>query len=383
MAVALVGGALANKPHNGGNAWTRLTWLLGLRRLGFDVYFAEQIAPEACIDAAGNPAPFEESANAAVFRRVLRAFGFGDRAALVCGERTVGLSHGELRDVAAAADLLVNISGHLTLGLLKDGLRRKVYFDDDPGFTQFWHAAGDAGSRLEGHDFYFTVGANVGTPGCPIPTGGVHWRPTRPLVVLDEWPACRSEPNRFTTVASWRGAYGPVEYQGQKFGLKVHEFRKFVELPRRAAQTFEIALDIHPADHADRDQLARNGWRLADPRAVVADPDAYRQYVQASGAEFSAAQGVYVQTQSGWFSDRTACYLASGKPALVQNTGFGRTLPTGDGLVPFRTLDEAAAGAARIAADYERHSRAARALAEEYFDSDKVLARLLGEVGLA
>ena len=256
-----------------------------------------------------------------------------------------------------------------------------MYFDDDPGFTQFWHDAGSAGPRLDGHDFYFTVGANVGTPGCPIPTGGIRWRPTQPLVVLDQWPVSREgSPDRFTTVASWRGAYGPVEYRGQKYGLKVHEFRRFVELPRRVAQTFEIALDIHPDERADLDLLARNGWRLADPREVAADPDAYRRYVQTSGGEFSAAQGVYVQTGSGWFSDRTACYLASGKPALVQDTGFGRGLPVGEGLVPFRTPDEAAAGAARIAADYAAHARAARALAEEYFDSDKVLARLLDDV---
>jgi hypothetical protein len=259
-----------------------------------------------------------------------------------------------------------------------------VYFDDDPGYTQFWQAAGVAGPRLEGHDEYFTVGANIGTPGCAIPTGGLPWRRTPPPVVLQEWPvAGGGGRGRFTTVASWRGPYGPVAYGGRTYGLKVHEFRKFIGLPGRVRGTFEIALDIHPAERNDLDLLRRHGWRLEDPKKAAPDPWAYRSYVQASAAEFSAAQGVYVQTGSGWFSDRTACYLASGKPALVQDTGFSRNYPVGEGLVAFHTLEEAVAGAERITADYENHSRAARALAERHFDSDKVLGRLVEEVGLA
>jgi hypothetical protein len=288
-----------------------------------------------------------------------------------------------MREIAAGADLLVNISGHLDLEPLMSVLRRKAYVDLDPGFTQFWHAAGNPGARLAGHDLYFTVGENIGAADCAVPTDGIEWRPVPPPVLLNEWPAASGgDPSRFTTIGSWRGAFGPVEHGGTTYGLKVHEFRKVMELPERIPAVFELALDIHPGDSADREALESHGWRLVDPRPVSADPDRFRAYVSGSGAEFSVAQGVYVETATGWFSDRTVRYLAAGKPALVQDTGFSRNYPTGEGLVPFATLDEAAEGARRIASDYETHARAARELAEQYFDSDKVLTRFLDEAGV-
>jgi hypothetical protein len=293
------------------------------------------------------------------------------------GGAIVGLSYGVVVDLARSADLLVNLSGHLTQPLL--GLfRRKAYVDLDPGFTQLWQASGNDGARLAGHDVYFTIGENVGTTACPIPTGGVRWHPIRPPLVLERWPvAPATSPERFTTVASWRGPFGPLQLGGNTLGLKVHEFRRFLDVPRRAPQRFEIALDVHPADAADVEALRQHGWTVVDPQARVPDPMAFRSYVQGSAAEFSAAQGVYVATNSGWFSDRTAAYLASGKPALVQDTGISRNYPTGDGLVTFRTLAEALAGVEDVSSRYGRHCRAARSLAEEYFDSDKVLARFL------
>jgi hypothetical protein len=383
MTIALVSGALANKPRNGGNAWTRLQWVLGLEKIGIKTYFIEQIAGGACVDRTGATATFQGSDNLAFFSEVADRFGRANSSALIYndGEQVWGMTQSELLDAAAAADLFVNISGHLTYDPLRRCLRRQIYFDDDPGYTQFWHATGNAGPRLMGHDYYFTVGTNIGTPDCPVPTGDIIWRGLGPLVVLDQWPVSTAgDRNRFTTVASWRGPYGPVEFAGQTYGLKVHEFRKFIELPRRAHQTFEIALGIHPADASDRTKLEAHGWRLVDPRDVTSTPDRYRDYLQRSGAEFSAAQGIYVQANTGWFSDRTACYLASGKPALVQDTGFGRRYPVGEGLLAFRTLDEAVTGADRIATDYDKHARAARELAEEHFDSNKVLRRLFEQI---
>jgi hypothetical protein len=155
-----------------------------------------------------------------------------------------------------------------------------------------------------------------------------------------------------------------------------------MELPERIPAVFELALDIHPGDAADREALETHGWRIVDPRPVSADPDRFRSYVNGSGAEFSVAQGIYVEAGTGWFSDRTVRYLAAGKPALVQDTGFSGNYPTGEGLVPFKTLDDAVEGARQIGSDYERHSRTARELAERYFDSDKVLARFLEEAGI-
>jgi hypothetical protein len=385
MPTAIVSGALANKHRNGGAAWTRLSWALGLRRLGFRVCFVEQIDPAACVDAAGAPAAFEGSENLAFFRRVTRRFGLADSAALVCGERVDGVPMPELLDRAADAEVLLNITGHLSLEPLRSRPRRKVYIDLDPGYTQIWHAEGVGGPRLEGHDFYFSVGENVGTAGCPIPTGGLRWRPVRQPVLLDDWPVCgTAEPDRFTTVASWRGPYGPVTQGGATLGPKAHEFRTLTGLPGRVpAATFEIALDIHPADAKDAEWLRGSGWRLADPKAVAGDPDTFRAYVQGSGAEFSVAQAVYVRTGSGWFSDRTVRYLASGKPVVVQDTGFGRNYPVGRGLLTFRTPDTAVASIEAVRADYEAHCRAARALAEQYFAAETVLGRLLEEIAAA
>ena len=388
MTTAIVGGALANKPGNGGNAWTRLQWLLGLRRLGFRTYFIEQIDAATCTDADGATARVEDSVNLAFFRRVMESFDLADSSALVSADGTpwYGLGYPDLVDLAAEAALLINLGGHLALPPLQSGPRHRVYLDDDPGYTQIWHAAGNPGPRLAGHEHYFTYGANLGAPDCPIPTGDVAWRPTRPPVVLEEWPvsviSTVDAPVRFTTVASWRGPYGPVSWGGRTYGLKVHEFRKLLELPQRSGKTFEIALDIHPADGKDLDLLRSHGWRIVEPRRVAADPAAYRRYLQGSGAELSAAQGIYVETRSGWFSDRTVCYLASGKPALVQDTGLGRRYPVGEGLLLFRTLDEACAGVEKIARDDERHCLAARALAEDFFDSDKVIGALLEEIGV-
>lgn len=385
MTLVLVSGAIANKYRNGGAAWTRLSWTLGFKRLGFQVHFLEQLDPGSCVDASGAITNFEDSLNLQYFQQVVEQFSLTDSAALVYGdgEKTWGMSYGEVLDLADGADLLVNISGHLRIAPLIHRLRRKVYIDLDPGFTQFWAASGNPGLNLSGHDWHFTIGENIGTPGCPIPTGGYRWRPTRQPVVLDLWPvahdACRG---RFTTVASWRGPYGRVEYGGKTFGLKVHEFRKFVQMPRKAPGVFEIALDIHPADRRDLRWLRRHGWQIVNPEVVVPDPVAFRGYVQGSSAEFSVAQGIYVETQSGWVSDRTVRYLASGRPALVQDTGFSRNYQVGHGLVPFRTLKGAVSGAAEIMRDYESQCRAARALAEELFDSDKVLGRLIEEVGV-
>jgi len=366
----IVSGAIANKAGQGGEAWVRLNWVLGLRKLGFEVLFIEQLNP-------GAPAGAAE-----FFRETMSNAGLVDNAVLL-GESGVITGPGlpDVLEFASGAEALINISGHLTFEPVMERVPRRVYVDIDPGFTQIWHAQGATGLGLEKHDLHFTIGENIGTPGCPIPTCGIQWRKTRPPVVLDEWPVVADATfDRFTTIANWRGSYGPVEFEGRTYGLKVHEFRKFIDLPKRTSLPFEIALGIHPADYKDRSALEAAGWRITDPFAAAGAAEAFRNFVRGSGAEFSVAQGMYVHTGSGWFSDRTAVYLASGRPALVQDTGFSRNLPTGEGLLTFSTMDEAIAGAAAITRDYLRHSRAARAVAEEYFDSDKVLGRLMSGI---
>lgn len=365
----IVGGALANKAGQGGEAWVRLNWVLGFQALGWRVLFLEQLA--------GEP----DSGAVEYFRGVTARFGLAENSALLGadGATLCGLPAARIAEFAAAADALINISGHLTYAPVFEHVRRRVYVDIDPGFTQFWHAAGNEGARLRGHDCFFTIGENIGTPDCPIPTGDIVWRKTRPPIVLDRWPRVAPVFDRFATIASWRGPFGTVEFGGQTFGLKVHEFRKFIELPARAAGPFELALNIHPGDAKDRAALEEKGWRIVAP-TVAEQPEDFQKYIQRAGAEFSVAQGIYVQTQCGWFSDRTAAFLATGKPALVQDTGFSRHLPTGRGLLAFQTLDEAAAGAAEITARYGRHCAAAREVAEAHFDSQKILTQLLAEI---
>ncbi len=374
METVFVSGALANKPENGGEAWVRLSWVLGLRQLGFHVEFVEELVGAS-------------SAEVAVrwFEDVTTRFGLAPAASLLIdGRSVVGRSRPELSALAREAALLVNISGHLRDRELSDAFRCKVYVDLDPGFTQHWLASGQGDLGVEHHDYHFTVGENVGRPGCSIPTSGRQWRPLRQPVTLDEWPtAAGGDADRLTTVATWRGPFGAIRVDGHALGLKVHQFRRFIELPLHLDKEFEIALSIDPADAPDRELLLRNGWALADPLRACGDPDAFRRYVQRSGAEFSVAQGMYVDTYSGWFSDRSVRYLASGKPVLVQDTGFTANLPTGEGLLAFRTLEEAVAGAKAIDRDYERHCQAARRLAEEYFDAAKVLSDFLAHVGIA
>jgi hypothetical protein len=372
VTTVVVGGALANKAGSGGEAWVRMSWIRGFEQLGLAVRFVEELAGDAVDPVAVR-----------WFTDVTSRFGLDGRATLLHGgDAIVGPSLGELETLAAEATL-VNISGHVRSPRLLRAFRRRVMVDIDPGFTQFWHDEGLAGANVSGHDLYFTIGELIGRPGCPVPTGGIEWHAVKPPVVLGDWPATPGEElDRFTTIATWRGAFGPIEHEGRTYGVKAHEFRRFIELPQRSESAFEIALDIHPADDPDRHALAQHGWRIVDPRAVARHPDAFRDYIQGSSAEFSVAQGVYVGTQCGWFSDRTTRYLASGRPALVQDTGFSRTVPVGEGLVAFSTLGDAVAGAADIADRYDEHCEAARRLAEEHFDARRVLGRFCAEAAI-
>ena len=355
---------------------------MGLRRLGWDVWFVEELQPDLCVDEAGEPTTFAASINRRYFEKVTAQFGLAGAATLICGDAkaTAGAPYDELLARAGQAELLFNISGHLKRRELVLAPRSRVYVDLDPGFTQLWADKGDIGKDLADHEHHVTVGSNLGRPDCPLPTGGIDWQRTLPPVLLDEWRVTQSpaQPSPLTTVATWRSPYGQVELSGRLQDLKHHEFRKLIDLPRRLPSlSFEIALAITAEDGADLEALRAHGWRIVDPGEVAADPDSYRNYIRRSAGEFTVAQGVYVSTRSGWFSDRTACYLASGRPALVQDTGIGSTLPLGEGLVVFTDLESAVRGAETIAADYPAHCRAAREIAEGYLDSDRVLTRLL------
>jgi hypothetical protein len=363
--IAIVASALANKPLNGGFAWVPLSYVLGLQRLGFDAYLLEQGSAHA---------------DRSFFRDVAGAFGLERHSELLPdGDESF------IREVARDAELLVNISGHATLEWVVAGPRLSAYIDTDPGFTQLWNRAGLLSPTIWGHSHHFSVGLNLGLESCLVPNDGIDWRPLPPPVVLDQWPVAgeRSSDVRFTTVATWRSPSGVVSLDGTTYlPSKLHEFRRMLPLPSlMTGATFEIALDIHPADGADRQNLLRNGWILTDPGTVACDPHSFRAYVGGSAAEFSPAQGVYYAANTGWISDRSVRYLASGRPVLVQETGVAKDIACAEGFLTFRTLEQAQRGAERIAADYDAHSKAARQLAETYFDSDRVLGDMLDRMG--
>jgi hypothetical protein len=307
--------------------------------------------------------------------------GLGERyAALLDGEQTLGISRRRLCRELADCALLLNVNGYLGDEELLAAAARRVYLDIDPGFAQMWEAQGLADS-FAGHDDFVTVGTNLGAEDCRVPTGGRQWIPTLPPVVLDCWPV--APPGTvFTSVGSWRGPFAAVEHDGSSYGLRAHEFRRFLGLPALVAAPFAIALEIDPADRRDRDALLASSWRIVDPQRELASFASYEQYVRESLAEISIAKNMYVDTRGGWFSDRSATYLASGKPVVAQDTGFGRALPTGEGLMCFADLGGAAQAAEEVRARLPEHCAAARAIAEEHLDSSVVLGRLLERLGV-
>jgi hypothetical protein len=378
----VIAGGLAQRAGYGGHAWVFLQYLLGFRRLGFDVIFVDRLEPEWCTDAGGESIA-EQSRRLASLQQTMRAFGQSIPYAVLYdgGRRVLGMTREELVERTRGSVMVLDVMGFLGDAEILDAAPLRVFLDIDPGFPQMWRALGLA-DVLHRHDAYVTVGENIGRHDCAIPTCGIDWLTIRPPVVLEHWPAQVGAGRAITTVAAWRGPFAPVEYQGRTYGLRAHQFRRFAELPRRTGSSFELALDIDPADRHDRELLVDNRWVLTEPRAVAADIASYRAYVQQSSAELMIAKDMYVQTRSGWFSDRSAAYLASGRPVLAQDTGLGDNYPTGAGLLTFSTLDEAAEGVERLEREPAFHAREARGIAEEYFDSDRVLGTLLRDLGV-
>ena len=364
----VIAAALAQRPGAGGHTWFALQYLLGFRALGWEVTLVDRLDAEMPRDGLGYLA------------EAMQRFGLADDYSVLLPEgESAGLSRSEVERRLSSSDLLLNAMGYLDDEDLLALPPLRVFLDVDPGFGQMWRRLGLA-DPFAGHDRFVSVGLSLGSPGCGVPDCGLEWIATLPPVALDHWPLAGGG-TAFTSVATWRGPYGPVEYEGRTYGLRVHEFRRFLPLPELVSADFELALAIDPGDDADRERLTLAGWKLLDPVAVAADPDAYRRFIQGSAAELTVAKGMYVETESGWFSDRSACYLASGKPVVAQETGFGAHLPTGDGLLSFSTLEEAVEAVERVRSDRGRHARAAREIAEEHLGAERVLSRLVEEIG--
>jgi hypothetical protein len=379
----IVAGSLAQRPQRGGHAWVFLQYLLGFRRLGFDVCFLDRLEPEMCRDQAGRCVPVEHSTNLRYLDEVMRAFSPAIPYAVIVdgGTAVVGMGADDLRCRLDRASLLLDVMGYVAESELASTGAVRAFLDIDPGYGQMWQDLGLA-TMFGRHDAYVTIGERIGSDDCTIPTCGIDWMTTRPPVVLEEWPRQYGAGGSITTVASWRGPFGPVEHAGRTYGLRAHEFRRFMDLPLRSDANFELALDIDGADARDREALIERQWRLVDPHVVAGRVVDYRRYVQASRAEFMVAKGLYVASRGGWFSDRSVCYLASGRPVVVQDTGISELFAVADGVLTFSEPDEAADAILRLEADYEHHALSARHIAEQHFDSDTVLRSLLTRLGV-
>lgn len=364
----LFAGIIARYPF-GGVTWCSLMYLLGLRALGHDVFYIEDTG-ECVYDPVQNTRATDPSYGTAYIHDALEPFGLGDRWAFVNYDGTYhGCTADAVRAYAAGADVFINLSGGSWFWRDEYArIPRKVFIDSDPAFTQLaiakaepWYVA-----FFERFDRLFTFGANIGTAACAIPVGSFTWHKTWQPVTLDEWRTDAAPRDRFTTVMTWQ-----IESFTDVGGNKDQEFVRFIDLPSRTSQKFELAIN------GPQKLLQQHGWETVDAMAVSRTPRQYREFIQRSKAEFGVAKHTYVVNRSGWFSDRTECYLASGRPALVQDTGWTAHLPSGEGLLAFSTPDEAVDGIRRINADYDRHARAAREIAHEHFDARRVLPRLL------
>jgi hypothetical protein len=376
----LVSGMIAADPWQGGATWAVLQYLLGFRQLGHEVYFVEPVSAKALRPGG---AALAGSANAKYFNQVINEFELTGRSALLVerSEETFGLSYQQLQDIAGRADVLINISGMLTDENLLKSIPTRVYLDLDPAFNQLWHSVQGLNMRYAGHTHFVTIGMQIGEPGCPVPTCGLTWLKTMQPIVLSYWPAeDKITYPAFTTVGHWRG-YGSIEHDGVLYGQKAHSLRQFFDLPALTRESFVLALSIHPDETRDLSALAQNGWRLVDPSRVACSPGAYREFIQQSRAEFGIAKSGYAVSRCGWFSDRSVCYLASGRPVIAQETGFSRYLPTGEGLFAFKDSEDFVRATEQVGAHYRKHAARARAIAEEYFDSAKVLPKLLQQIG--
>ena len=373
-----------------GVVWQTLHYLIGFRRLGFDVYYVEAHAVAPTMFLVTEDGADDGSARVAAFlAEVFGRFDLDDCwafLALHSDGRCYGMSEGILARLYESAELIVNLHGGTRPLPEHRACDRLIYLETDPVAVQIELAEGrtETLAFLEPHCAFFTFGENVGNPDCPLPVSDLFaFRATRQPVVLDLWrDAAGTEPGpTFTTIGSWRQLHRHVTFRGESYTWsKHHEFLKVLDLPSRVDQPFELALCKY--NESDRRLLEAKGWLVRDSLEFSRDLDAYRHYIARSRGEFTVAKDQNVRFRSGWFSDRSATYLASGRPVITQETGFSANLPTGAGLFAFSNLDEILEAVEAIGADYARHRRAALEIAHEFFDSDLVLSRLLSEIGV-
>ena len=364
-----------------GVGWQALQYVLGLSRLGYDVYYAEDSGAPPY-----NPVEMtvtdDASYNVAFLRGGMERIGLGDRW-IYWDERSDtyhGLGEDALRELYRTAGSIWNLCGasppkpeH------RSGSALLVYVETDPVYEQFRAAKGDASVRamLDAHDVLFTYGENLGASDCPVPLSGYAWHATRPPVVVDLWEAPPPVGGgAYSTIATWENKGKDVEFGGETYRWSKHlNFLHYLPVAKRCGLEFEVA--IQPPGENEAALLRDSGWRTVDPLAASCDLDVYRRFVQASRGEFTVAKDIYVRPRSGWSSDRSVCYLAAGRPVITQETAVSKFIPTGEGMLTFSTLDEAVAAVQAVEADYERHAAAALRIAREHYAAERVLAEMV------
>lgn len=365
----IVAGMIAGDPGQGGATWAVVQYVLGLQALGYEVVVVDPL-PSGAVPPAIR----------AYFDSVVTEFGLAGHAALVPHEGVpYGLTSEGLRTVVRRTDVLVNLSGRWRDHDLLSTIPIRVFVDLDPAFTQLWHEQG-AELGIAEHTHHVTVGAGLTLPNELLPTAGVEWHSMLPPVVLERWPAVPARRSAsLTTVANWR-SYGSIEHAGVHYGQKAHSFRRLDRLPSLSPVPIAVALSIHPGDAADRLRLEDAGWNLVDPLRTCGTPARYQAFVQRSWGEIGVAKAGYVTGRTGWVSDRTACYLASGRPVIIEDTCLRGVIPTGAGVHTFETAEAAAEAIQQVVTDYESNCLAARAIAEEHLSACRVLRRLMNMV---
>lgn len=376
----VVGGGFSYVPFSPGAAWTRLELALGLRKLGHKILIVEQVGESWCYGRSGFRTTYEESWSRELFLDMMRQFGLLDHASQIYnqGDQTTGVPLEKAIVYAREADILINNSGHITLDSILSSVKRRIYVDLDPVYTQLWYAEYGKHQSLDLHDIFFTVGANIGSNRSEIPDCGKRWHYLPRVIDMENWPYSY-DPNLelFTTIANWSG-FGELEFRGKTFKPKYSEFLRFAELPAHATQQqLEVCMKNYELEDPRIQKLITNGWHLRNSTEHLDSLEKYRQYIASSRAEIGIAQNAYVEGHSGWFSDRSAHYLACGRPVLAQATGFEDHLPTGVGLIAFKTLEEAVNGIDDINRNYKAHCEAARQIAQQHFDYRKVLPEML------
>ncbi|MFQ3670013.1 MAG: glycosyltransferase family 1 protein [Verrucomicrobiia bacterium] len=382
----VVTGLLGQYPF-GGVVWDYIQYLLGFRALGHEVYYLEDSGSWP-YDPVAKTISADCSYNVSFLGRMMEEFGLGDRWIYrnAADGQFYGAGERLARDLLRGADLLLNVSTASWLSDYEIGVGHQMFIDGDPMFTQIRLARGeedDYTRRLRGHDSHFTFGLNVGAPDCLAPACGIEWKKTVQPVALEWWPEQAANPEgAWTTVMNW-ASYQAEEWAGKAWGQKDVEFEKFMDLPGRTRERFVMAVGKGVGNRRPTERLQEAGWGLVEPDEVIPDHHRYREFLMGSKGEWSVAKHAYVAGRTGWFSCRTACYLALGRPAVVQDTGWTKHLPSGRGVIGFETMEEALAGLESVVADVTGHGRAAREFAESYLDARVVCRDLLRQAGLA